>query len=243
MLGIEDYGSDSDSSLPESSNVAPKSAPKPSKPQRAPKKITISLPTLSSSKDDDSKDLESDRPVKKQRTAAGSSSLFSMLPVPKESNPSTRPQSRVLGGGSGSSLSFHAAPLIDNTKLAPHDEEEDNAPSTKQNVALDEPQLSSATLFRPTSVGKGKKNISIEETSVNRPSVRPQTQPVAAPSTPAFDFFSLGKQSHHITSRFRSHNYCRFRQIESNHFSNLSSGVNFIFHSSRIFISTRPTDI
>jgi hypothetical protein len=58
----------------------------PPKPKRAPKKITISLPSLTATDDNDSDDLKDAGPAAKKprlESGAGSSSLLSMLPAPK----------------------------------------------------------------------------------------------------------------------------------------------------------------
>lgn len=199
MLGIEDYGSDSDSgpdtsNVPSTSSSTVKSAPKPAKPQRAPKKITIALPTISASKDDDTKEPEDDdRPVKKRKTGAGSSSLLSMLPTPKQSNPVPQAQPRVLGGGSGRALNFNAAPRTFETDTANNDVEQESYASTKAEDTPKEETSSPAVLFRPTSVAKGRKNISVEETDLNQA----RSQPARA-HAPAVDFFSLGKSCLYI---------------------------------------------
>ena len=189
MLGIEDYGSDSDSGEQVAQKPQP-STSKGTKPARAPKKITISLPSISSAKDDEDKDTEAEaRPAKKRKTGAGSSSLLSMLPAPKEKNPVPQPQ-RVLGAGSGPGLNFQAAPRTQTASPPKPSVDDENFGGDSVEAALDieEPEFSSA-LFRPTSLGKGKKNISVEETSIGRPRP-PQPQPSAAPPV---DFFSLSK--------------------------------------------------
>ncbi|KAH9484247.1 hypothetical protein JR316_0003727 [Psilocybe cubensis] len=192
MLGIEDYGSDSDTApdttnAPSTSASAPKTAPKPTvKPQRPPKKITIALPTMSASKDDDAKESEdNDRPVKKRKTGAGSSSLLSMLPTPKQSNPVPQAQPRVLGGGSGKALNFNATARTSDAESTDANLEQEAYTSSR--VEQPEEDTSSASvLFRPTSVAKGRKNISVEETSLAQIKFKPAT------SAPAVDFFSLG---------------------------------------------------
>ena len=141
MLGIEDYGSDSDVSDSPKHN--------PPKAKRAPKKITISLPSLPVT--EGAENSEDERPVKKRRTGAGTSSLLSMLPMPKQK---TLPQSR-------------------NHELTTQASESQDAPPA----------------FMPSSLGKGKKNISVEGVNVNQTS-----QPRHPPETaPAADFFALSE--------------------------------------------------
>lgn len=207
MLGIEDYGSDDDSDRSGSPQPLQKELTgRPlksvlqaitSKPQRGPKKIAISLPSISAVKDDSEKEAtESDRPSKKRKVGAGVSSLLSMLPTPKESNP-TPPTQRVLGGGSGRGLNF--------TKKS---SDNSNYPLTTDNelhgddMSLSAETTSStpSTLFRPTSIAKGRSNISVEEMSLNRPNqpTWPATAQSPAPSrppAPASDFFSFSSLS------------------------------------------------
>ncbi|KAF8910965.1 mitotic checkpoint regulator, MAD2B-interacting-domain-containing protein [Gymnopilus junonius] len=178
MLGIEEYGSDSDSDEAVPPKQQPTSA-KSTKATRPPKKITISLPAISSSKDEDA---EEDRPSKKRKIGAGSSSLLSILPAPKEKNPAPQIQ-RVLGAASGPGLNFHSTPRTHDFTV-PATSDEDN--TTLSETA--EETNSSSTLFRPTSLGKGKKNVSVEENNINQP-LPSQVPPTA---TPPVDFFSLG---------------------------------------------------
>ncbi|KAF9483767.1 hypothetical protein BDN70DRAFT_904054 [Pholiota conissans] len=217
MLGIEDYGSDNDSrsASPEpvekqSTKQLPKALPKSAKPQRAPKIITIALPSISApGKDTPDRELENDQPVKKQRTGTGISSLLSILPTPKECNP-TRPTQRVLGGGSGRGSNFK-------TKFQPQIADVSNYEpiindtSHNREIQIAEDSIPSPvpTLFRPTSLAKGKKNISIEETDINQ--VRPiqsaqstlasasgpmsVAAPAPAPASDFFSFSSLGSTS------------------------------------------------
>ncbi|KAF5330431.1 hypothetical protein D9619_005623 [Psilocybe cf. subviscida] len=211
MLGIEDYGSDSDSgSRPNSPKPSAKqpasstSQAKATKPQRAPKKFTIALPTVLSSQNDD-RDNESpdhDRPSKKRKTGAGVSSLLSMLPTPKEKNPVSQPE-RVLGGGTGPGLNFRSAPkpsVNDSSSFLETTYGDDEMPLTQQPQESDSvvPEVTtvplSSTLFRPTHVAKGKKNISLEESNANQPnrtSSQVTPKPPSVPAAPAADFFSF----------------------------------------------------
>ncbi|KAF9533026.1 mitotic checkpoint regulator, MAD2B-interacting-domain-containing protein, partial [Crepidotus variabilis] len=195
MLGLDNYGSDSDTSPPATPNITAKttnSAKPTNKVQKlSKKKITFAIPSISAPKDEDAtveQDNEDEPPSKKRKTGAGASSLLTMLPTPKSKNPTSAPQ-RVLGGGSGPGLNFRqskaqtfSAPEFDT--LEPESEFTSEMPDS-------EPELStSSMLFRPTSVGKGRKNISIEEHNVNQAVAKP---PPAKPanSAPAVDFFSL----------------------------------------------------
>jgi hypothetical protein len=152
--------------------------PQPAKKtQRPPKKIAIALPAINA---DESKDDE--RPVKRRKTGAGASSLLSMLPTPNQTNPTSASQ-RVLGGGAKESpFAFRtqsAAILLDTT-------EEDSRPAVSQRQTDDVP---TATIFRPSSLAKGKKNVSVEEPGINHIAKR-TTLPA-----PNVDFFSLGKDN------------------------------------------------
>ncbi len=208
MLGIEDYGSDDDSDRSDSLQPLQKeSTERPSKsvskvltskPQRAPKKIAISLPSISALKDDSEKEAaEDDRPQKRRKVGAGVSSLLSMLPTPKESNPMP-PTQRVLGGGSGRALDF-AKISSDNSS---HSVTVGNEKSYVDEIPISAETTSStpSTLFRPTSIAKGRSNISVEETSLNRPNqaVLAATTKSLAPSRPpaaSSDFFSFSSLS------------------------------------------------
>ncbi|KDR81647.1 hypothetical protein GALMADRAFT_58556 [Galerina marginata CBS 339.88] len=189
MLGIEDYGSDSDSSL----HAVPAK-------KRPTKKISIALPSLSSNGEDVAADDK--RPAKKRKTGAGTSALLSMLPAPKESNPRPQPE-RILGRGSGPGLNFHSASRgRQNTAAAEADDTnvDRDTPQSSNEVEDVQPSTTTSVHFRPTSLAKGRKNISLEETNINQP-VR--AQPSATPATaPAVDFFSLG--SSQTTSRSSS---------------------------------------
>jgi proline-rich protein PRCC len=195
MLGVEDYGSDNDSDHEPSQNGATSSAqkaasplklpppvkatsrvsPKPPKSKRAPKKITIGLPTLP---DEPEEDIDVDKhPAKKPRlqSGAGSSSLLCMLPAPKQKQPVVPPRERVLGAGRGPGLVF----------------EENSSTSVEPAESL---AHVNSTLFRPTSLGKGRSNISIEEENPSPRKVIPKVIP--APPT---DFFSLGSYVLHLS--------------------------------------------
>ncbi len=181
MLGLDDYGSDSDSSRPGSPRADTTSHKSVPKLRRAPKKITIALPTISSKDDNEEEDFE--RPAKKRKTA-GVSSLLSILPTPKQSIPVPVPQ-RVLGRGLGRGLHIRSQSSAESTT-------QDETESTSTVSKVD--KNPSTTLFRPTSLAKGRKNISVEEHSINQP--RTEKPPLQEPSTlsePAVDFFSIGE--------------------------------------------------
>lgn len=126
MLGIEHYGSDSDDERPKQTT-------------KRTKKFTIDLPKSTA---------DEERPAKKARTSkgAGASGLLSMLPAPKQINPTLPPPERILGGGKGPGLIFER-------------------PS-----------------FTPTSVSRGKPNISTEESV---PRVKASPFSIEEPSTSA----------------------------------------------------------
>ncbi|KAK0240108.1 mitotic checkpoint regulator, MAD2B-interacting-domain-containing protein [Armillaria nabsnona] len=185
MLGLEDYGSGSESDgetetktqasssinsqslKPQSKTTSSSSIALP--PPRTKKRVAIALPSLKPVKDDaDEKEIS--RPAAKKprlESGAGTSSLMSMLPAPKQKNPAPAPTERVLGGGKGQALSFNTP------SSAPPADEEAPAPSIP---------------FLPPSLAKGRSNISLEE---DRPKPAART---AAPA-PAMDFFSLGAAS------------------------------------------------
>ena len=225
MLGVEGYGSDSDSdndtstatiqtpltakpaaaqkktglSLPPpasgSKTSSSLSLPVPKK--KAPKKIAIGLPELSNDNErrDDSDDMP---PAKKPRIemGAGSSSLFSMLPAPKNKDPIPE---RVLGGGKGPGLVFNTGVKRPPKQATVEDVEEEHEENAHTNLAplsgsiLEDatpiPQAASsksaAVPFLPPSLARGKANVSTED----RPTL-PKARPT--PAAPAVDFFSLG---------------------------------------------------
>ena len=129
VLGIEDYGSssesESESTQPTPSTIKSPLASKlpppakkstvalpngsgglslpPPKTKRGPKKITIGLPTLSGDSKDDVGE-EDERPAaKKPRLdsgkGAGASALLSMLPAPKQKGPAVAPPPERVLGG------------------------------------------------------------------------------------------------------------------------------------------------
>lgn len=144
MLGVEGYGSDDNSdseSAPAPAPVVRKLPATSTKPAKRPKKITIDLPKPTANADED----EDEKPAKRPRLdgltkGAGISGLVSMLPAPKQQNPIP---TRVLGGGKGPGLVFNSS--------RPVEEESASGPSP--------------SLFMPTSVSRGKPNISTEEST------------------------------------------------------------------------------
>ncbi|KIY43376.1 hypothetical protein FISHEDRAFT_62480 [Fistulina hepatica ATCC 64428] len=214
-LGLDDYGSGSDSE-PENtvsqagssqfapSAKAPAPVPLPSSPKLAPKskptkKLKIGLPALKPVNDSDNSDDEPP-PAKKPRlkTGAGRSSLLDMLPAPKQKlSPSVAPQ-KVLGGGQGNAFAFEArtksatssdsvsVPALDDNaaeaepKMDTHDPDDVTAKAPKASIP-----------FMPTSVRRGKANVSVEEYGMARPSSSKAPTVSAALS---IDFFSLTDQ-------------------------------------------------
>ncbi|KAG2158184.1 mitotic checkpoint regulator, MAD2B-interacting-domain-containing protein [Suillus bovinus] len=194
MLGIEDYGSDVDSenealptaslSKPKSPALAPSkpsglslpalkssgsssfSLPPPTKTKRT-KKIEITLPSLPSN-DSDTDDRP---PAKKPRITpskgAGASSLLNMLPAPTQPLPvKLKKVERVLGGGNGPGLLFHAPVSV----------QEDGEGDGEE----------ASTAFLPPSLKKGKSNVDLD---------REDHKPQALSKAPAVNFFSLGTSS------------------------------------------------
>lgn len=171
MLGLEDYGSDSDSDTGSVNKAPPKSASsRPLPPSAEPssskvitkpkKKVAIGLPALKPLDNDD--DEGSDRrPAKKARleSGAGLSALVSMLPAPKSKAAVPVAPQRMLGGGNAQRTMF-------------------GAPQTTESESEPTP------MFLPVSMQKGKPNVSVDEgTQKHTPKVATE---------PAVDFFSLG---------------------------------------------------
>ncbi|KAF7304910.1 hypothetical protein MKEN_01205300 [Mycena kentingensis (nom. inval.)] len=176
-LGLGGYGSDSDNEsdhevAPARAGVSKTVPAAPLTKKRAPKKITIGLPALVA---DERDDLDDDRPpAKKARleTGAGRSSLLSMLPAPKEKNPALPPPQRTLGGGAAPALTFTAS-----------------GSETQK-------EADSAIAFRPASLAKGRTNVSVEESSTNKPALTTRM------AVPAVDFFSLGPFTNTVYSLY-----------------------------------------
>jgi hypothetical protein len=152
MLGIEDYASDSDAEPKEPLNHS-------SKTKRAPKKFTIALPSLPVTDSAENSEDE-ERPAKKRRTGAGTSSLLSMLPMPKQNSVN---QSQVGIGGTKTEILDH--------KLGTQVSKDQDSPLPLS--------------LKPSSLGKGKRNISVEEVNIR--------QAAQSRHSPATDFFALGE--------------------------------------------------
>lgn len=156
MLGIEDYASDSDAAeSPKESLLISRTSKSPSKTKRAPKKITIPLPSFSAT--EGAENSEDERPAKRSRTGAGTSSLLSMLPTPKEK--------------------FNQPSVVTKTEILDH------RLGTQAFKDQDAP-LS----FKPGSLGKGKRNTSVDEATNQATHSRHSPE-----ATPATDFFALGE--------------------------------------------------
>lgn len=179
MLGIEDYGSDSDNT--DTTNVAESSATETvsiKKPKglalpslgrkRGHKKLTIGLPDFKTPRDtsDDEETNDQLPAAKKLRTGSGVSSLLSMLPAPKTSTPEKL--ERVLGAGNGPGLVFKAT-----TSQKP----------IKPDVFTTADEVSPLPIFTHASLGKRKANVSIEED---------HRTPLGGKPITGVDFFSLG---------------------------------------------------
>jgi proline-rich protein PRCC len=181
MLGLEDYGSDSDNDRPKS--LVSRTPQPAKKTQRPPKKFAIALPPVkASSPVDECEDIE--RPMKRQKIAVGASSLLSMLPTPKQAMPSL-PTQRVLGGSSANGLTFAFR-----AQSATAVKDEGDPAAVVQGQTADAQGQSIATLFRPPSLAKGKKNVSVEEPGINRSAITSKQKSLPAPTV---DFFSLGE--------------------------------------------------
>jgi proline-rich protein PRCC len=159
------------------------------KVKRAPKKIAIDLPALPkvNSPDNDSEDA---RPAKKPRTdsrGAGSSALFFKLPAPKMAAPVKAAPERILGSGKGPGLVFNNAPsqrTQDTSRTSSNFDLQDSPEGTEVE------QSASSLPFTPTSVRKGKPNISLED---------PSSEKAPDPSsTGGADIFSLRVSYHFL---------------------------------------------
>ncbi|KAI0362166.1 hypothetical protein OH77DRAFT_1416386 [Trametes cingulata] len=196
-------------SLPPPSNSAGSSSKAPSglslpppKPKKAPKKIAIGLPSLPKDGDRDGSDTDERPPAKKARleSGAGASGLLSMLPAPKNKTPVASESERVLGAGRGPGLVFKTAPssastsarstTVEDAEEAEDEAQPEDTLDSSYSAILEEQVEKKASIpFMPTSVKRGKANISVEEK---------HTAPVSRPSTssaPAVDFFSLSTTS------------------------------------------------
>lgn len=200
MLGVDDYGSDSDSdagaptSAPTTEQkqtevpVVPKStgglnlpAPKKSGKRRdGPVRITVDLPKpKTSDDDDDSKPAPNvERPIGGPKSkGAGASSLLSMLPKPKQAVPTLpKPKPvRVLGGGASNG---------DDPGVIMPSESFDFEPLSFGGSKDEETSTMASTSFVPMSTTRPKPKGA--SSSAQPPKT---TKPAPAP---AIDFFSLG---------------------------------------------------
>ncbi|KAI0065374.1 hypothetical protein BV25DRAFT_1850683 [Artomyces pyxidatus] len=175
------------------------------KTKKAPKKIAIDLPALPT-KDDDVED-EDIRPAKKARLdtkGAGASTLFSMLPAPKQKVPIKVAPERVLGGGKGPGLVFNTSQTRPANNSA--EEEVDGHVSSRDDDERQPASEEALSLpFLPPSLAKGRSNISLEDNPLRPPPKSAAKPPAAASSAPAVDFFSLnpGQSSSSGTSGAR----------------------------------------
>lgn len=187
------------SQLPPSTISSSKSSPGlPLPPPKAKKfkKIAIALPSLP--KDvEEAKSDDDDRPAAKKlrlESGAGSSALLSMLPAPKNKASVPVAPERVLGGGRGPNLFFKTASSRPSRVTTVEDVEEDAEDAQPADIfkspysaILEEKKENtkpSPLPFMPTSVKRGKVNVSVEKYSM------PVSGP-AASSAQAVDFFSL----------------------------------------------------
>ncbi|KAL4077070.1 mitotic checkpoint regulator, MAD2B-interacting-domain-containing protein [Scleroderma yunnanense] len=174
MLGLQDYGSDSDNETRR-------------RPTKRTKKIAIpSLPLPDN--DDDAP------PAKKPRMTpgVGKSSLLGMLPAPKQALPAKeKKEERVLGGGGGPGLVFRTStPSQPSTTDAASDSSTLFVPPAlkkgKANTSLDSDQkTSSAPVVDFFSLGSASS--STKPTSSSAPSLPTiSSAPSTAPSIPTF---------------------------------------------------------
>ncbi|KAH9856930.1 mitotic checkpoint regulator, MAD2B-interacting-domain-containing protein [Lenzites betulinus] len=169
------------------------------KSKKGPKKIAIGLPSLTKGGGDDGSDTDDRPPAKKARleSGAGASGLLSMLPAPKNKVPVAPAPERVLGGGRGPGLVFKSAPSTAPSRTAmveDAEDEDDTEPretldSSHTAILEEKVEKKAAIPFMPTSVKRGKANISVEEKH-SVPLSRPKVS-----SAPAVDFFSLSTAS------------------------------------------------
>jgi proline-rich protein PRCC len=174
--------------LPPPSSKLSSSLSLPAPKTKRVKKITIELPEPSK---EDEEDEDSQPAAKKPRLGAGASSLLSMLPAPKQKEPVPSESQRVLGGGKGPGLVFSTSRASSSVASAPDPEDsgEDNAPPKSLATSLPPPQATSKLAFLPASLGKGRKNVNIEDVGLAK---KPTATIAPAAPTPAIDFFSLG---------------------------------------------------
>ncbi|KAI0807540.1 mitotic checkpoint regulator, MAD2B-interacting-domain-containing protein [Fomes fomentarius] len=191
-------------SLPPPSNAGASTSKSPSglslpapKSKKAPKKIAIGLPSLPKQPAEDASDDE--RPAAKKprlESGAGASALLSMLPAPKNAAPVAAAPERILGGGRGPGLVFKTAPSRPARTTTVEDVEDDRDAEVPtdtlddaHSAILEAVEKKPSLPFMPTSVARGKANVSVEEKHL-----APLSRPTAS-SSPAVDFFSLGSSS------------------------------------------------
>lgn len=178
------------SNTPSSSTKSSAGLSLPPPKSKRPKKITIGLPDLPPIDDDNALDSD-ERPTKKPRIEPGarSSVLLSMLPAPKNKASAPVTQERVLGSGRGPGLVFNTG-LSRNTRTVTVEDAEDSVDhpdhtGTTQSTDGIKSDTRASLPFLPSSLVKGRSNISLEEKTE-----RPKAAPTIA-SAPAVDFFSL----------------------------------------------------
>ncbi|KAI0322192.1 mitotic checkpoint regulator, MAD2B-interacting-domain-containing protein [Amylostereum chailletii] len=159
-----------------------------SKSKRPAKRITIDLPSVLK---DDADDLDGTRPAKKARVdtkGAGSSTLFSMLPAPKQKLPEAPVPQRVLGGGGRPGLVFNTSRDQSTAGLGAEGGNLEDNDVTADPTLQDTTPLPSRS-FIPPSLTRNKANISLEDPDTR--TTRQHTSKPPPPAAPAVDFFSL----------------------------------------------------
>lgn len=143
------------------------------------KRIAIDLPALSQ---DETREEDIQPTAKKPRIGgSGSSSLFSMLPAPKKNGPIPVAPQRVLGGGKGPGLVF-SNPRSQAVTVEEVDEELEGTVHHPESTTASHP---SSIPFLPSSLGKGRKNISVEDPTQSI--TRPKSIPKLSQSTTTTD--------------------------------------------------------
>ncbi|KAF8636570.1 hypothetical protein AX17_003381 [Amanita inopinata Kibby_2008] len=221
MLGIEDYGSDSGSeekdqvqtpvqaksiALPAPSQSTSTIAATTKVKAKRLKKITIGLPSLPASQDDEDGEGADGPPAKRlRRTGVGGSSLLSMLPAPKQIKPVPAQPERILGSKAGPGLVFNVSQPSSSPAVTITASDEGTFKDGQRNQVLsdDERMIEStgkslATSFLPPSLARGRPNISLEE--VTKAATAPHTMSSKSTSTPSTDFFSLDSVSNKSTT-------------------------------------------
>ncbi|CAE6433781.1 unnamed protein product [Rhizoctonia solani] len=91
------------------SNGSSLALPPPKKRRDGPVRITVEAPKFDDADDDSERAQKKPRTLGSGTKGAGSSSLFSALPAPKNATPILPESKRVLGGGGGPALNFSTA--------------------------------------------------------------------------------------------------------------------------------------